>query len=237
MAVSETDALRMARDFVVHALDVTGMSSYALAREAGISHTTLTRLVNGSAKKFTPRIDTLNKIAAAAGLTPPSFNRHQLPAARGGYRQIAVLGRTNYGTFVKHRPVEERLAVFQSVFPISDFRNVSQLRDTRYRDASWIVVAPLSEGRIRLNDDVVVRCRKDELFETTLREVTLGPDGELVLRAHSSDPQFAPVPIPRSFVNGSDGIEILGVVVGFKHVGRFGQGAEIDIGADVPTNT
>ena len=55
MAVSETDALRMARDFVLHALEVTGMSSYALAREAGVSCTPpLTRLVNGSAKKILP---------------------------------------------------------------------------------------------------------------------------------------------------------------------------------------
>ena len=184
-------------------------------------------------------IDTLNKIAAAAGLTPPSFSRQQLPTAPGDFVRSPCWGQTNYEiAFLQHQPVEERLSVLERDYEQANlfaFRNVSQLKDTRYRDASWVVVAPLSEGRIRLNDDVVVRCRKDELVETTLREVTPWRRRRTgAARAFQRDPRFAPVPIPRSFVNGSDGIEILGVVVGFKHVGRFGQGAEIDIGADTP---
>lgn len=65
----ERDTARRWLRFAIHA---SGLSANQLARKAGLSQTTITRFISGRTE-FAPTRETLEKIAAAAGVDPPKL--------------------------------------------------------------------------------------------------------------------------------------------------------------------
>lgn len=211
------DAADDARDLMRRALEATGLTPYALAKRAGVAPSTLTRPLNDPDFKFTPKQATLNKIAAAAGLTPPTVadtSQELTPVSQW----VPVLGEVRAGvwTEIPDEPlVEDRIAVHLPEYQRANLfalRVAGRSMDLKYVEGETVICAPAAEAGVRVGDDVVVRRCRGGLAETTLKEVVLEDDGSYSLCPRSSDPSFKPIPLLRG-VDCQDGPEIIGVVV------------------------
>ena len=237
MAGIDDETRRIAREFVEEALRTSGLTAYAMARKAGISPTTLTRLLNNPDHKVVPKLATLRKVGAVAGLTPPRLGGLDLESAPRP-RWVPLVGEARYGTWVEDQAVgddDEGIPVHLPRYEHTQLfalRNAGQPHDTKYRLNTAIVAAPADEVGVRLGDDVVIRRRQGAFSETSLREVTRDEAGALVLRALTTDPRQTPLPMPRSLKADGCSVEILGVVVASVREGRNGLGPDLPFDAD-----
>lgn len=230
MAGIEDDTRETARAFIAQCLETAGLSPYAMARKAGLSHTTITRLLNKADTKVVPKLATLAKIGAVAGLTPPSLGSLSLAHVLSPH-WAPVVGELRYGTWTEGGSVEDggipvHMARYEHV-RLFAFRNQPLPKDTKYAGASALIAADRAEVGLRIGDDVIVRRTRGQLVETTVRQVAQNGQGEIALLPHSTDTSVGPVTFPRH--DGDDDIEILGIVVGSIAEGRYGQGPDLTV--------
>lgn len=99
-----------------------------------------------------------------------------------------------------------------------------------YPDGSRVVCIPAHESGVQEGDFVVVRRRRGAFVETTLKQVEVGPDGQVELWPRSDDPAFQE-PLRIDNVRDADeGAEIIAVVIAKYEVGRAGRGPLLDLG-------
>jgi len=222
------DEAEQARQFMRRALEVTGLSPYALARKAGISPTTITRPLNDPTFKFVPKAATLAKIGDAAALTPPQLSEPS-PTVEAVNRKIPLIGEVRAGAWseVPDEPVvEDEIPVFlpdyqrASLFAL---RVAGRSMDQVYADGCVVIAAPPVEIGLQVGDIVVVRRHRNGLSETTLKEMVREADGSYSLYPRSSDTSLKPLPLTRDR-DCDDGPEIIGVVVYSIAPTRRGRG-------------
>lgn len=223
-----------ARALLKQALEVTGLTPYALAKKAGIAPTTITRPLNDPLFKFVPKQGTLNKIAAAAGLTPPTLPEPNL-TVEPVTQWVPLIGEVRAGvwTEIPDEPVvEDRIPVNlpeyarASLFAV---RVAGRSMDLKYSDGETVIAVVAVESGVRVGDDVIVRRRQGQLCETTLKEIVQETDGSLHLYPRSSDVSFKPIPL-RSSDDADEGLEIIGVVLYSINPRRSGRGPLINMG-------
>ena len=222
------DVAEEARLFLRRALEVTGLSPYALAKRAGVAPTTITRPLNDPEFKFVPKAATLAKIGKAAGLTPPQLPEPSMVVERVS-QWVPLVGEVRAGawTEIREEPIVEdeipvHLPEYQraSLFAV---RVAGRSMDLKYQEGSVVIALPVVEAGLRVGDDVIVRRHRGGLAETTLKEVGLTDDGTYTLLPRSSDMSFEPIPLPRSR-DTQDGVEIIGVVIYSISPSRQGRG-------------
>lgn len=222
------DAAEDARDFIRRALEVTGLSPYALAKLASVAPTTLTRPLNDPEFKFVPKQATLAKIGKAAGLTPPQLPEPSL-TVEGISQWVPLVGEVRAGAWTEIRDepvVEDRIPVHlpeyqrASLFAV---RVAGRSMDLKYAEGTVVIAIPPAEAGVRVGDDVIVRRRQGALVETTLKEVVQESDGSYALYPRSTDPAMKPIPIERGR-DWQEGPEIIGVVVYSINPSRQGRG-------------
>lgn len=227
------DLQEAAREFYRAALAKTEWTPYKLAQAAGIAATTITRPLNDPKYKFVPKLETIGKIAAAAGMEPPDALKAlppgQLTPVAGS---IPVVGTVRAGSWemIPEEPVIEEWLPMDvpeyagaSLFAV---RVVGRSMDLIYPDGTYVIAIPPQEAGLRVGDRVVVR-RYDATgrAETTLKEIANASNGRLVLEPRSSDPLHQlPIIVPIGDDHTDIGVEIIGVVVASYSKERRGTG-------------
>jgi SOS-response transcriptional repressor LexA len=98
-----------------------------------------------------------------------------------------------------------------------------------FPDGSRVICAQPHEAGVRDGDYVAVRRARAGLVETTLKQLVVEANGELMLYPRSSDPAHqSPLRLERS-PDSQEGPEIIGVVVGRTEVVRAGRGPLLDL--------
>jgi len=225
---------KAARAFLRRALEKTGWSATRLAREAGVSSTTITRPLNSEAYKFIPKQATLAKIAEAATIEIPdilnvnegidTFPVRSFIPLRGEVRAGAWEEIPDEPTVIEWLPMAVPDYAGASLFAL---RVVGRSMDLIYPDGTIVILCPPSEAGVRENDRVVVQ-RYDSAgrAETTLKEVIRKPNGAYALVPRSSDPnhqQELPMHVDRDEAV-DDGYTIVGVVIARYNTERRGRG-------------
>ncbi len=141
-------------------------------------------------------------------------------AASDDVRMVGIIGEIRAGQF-SELPEQEpepwefvpvNLPEYQRAH-LFGLRVVGRSMDRYYPDGSDVVICPAHEAGIREGDHVVVRIRRGNMVETTLKEIAI-EDGGVVLWPRSTDAAYQK-PIRLSAMRDSDeGPEIIGVVVG-----------------------
>lgn len=135
-------------------------------------------------------------------------------------RMVGIIGEIRAGQFTELPESEPEAWEFVPVsLPeyarahLFGLRVVGRSMDRFYPDGSDVIICPAHEAGIREGDHVVVRIRRGNLAETTLKEIAV-EDGGVVLWPRSTDAAYQK-PIRLSAMRDSDdGPEIIGVVVG-----------------------
>lgn len=98
-----------------------------------------------------------------------------------------------------------------------------------FPEGSRVICAMPHEAGVRDGDYVAVRRSRGGLCETTLKQLVVEPDGEILLYPRSSDPAHqTPLRLERA-PDAQEGPEIIGVVVGRTEVVRTGRGPLLDL--------
>ncbi len=227
-------AADQAREFIRRALEVSGLTPYALAKKAGVSSTTITRPLNDPAFKFVPKMATLSKIAEATGLTLPNLSDPGL-TVESISRWIPLVGEVRAGTWTEIQDTpwtEERVPVHLPEFERASLfavRVAGRSMDLKYVEGTIVIAVHPSEAGVRVGDDVIVRRHRGGLAETTLKEVSQEADGTYVLVPRSSDATFKAVRLTHH-EDCQDGPEIIGVVIYSINPRRSGRGPLVSIG-------
>lgn len=234
------DLLEDVRDFFRRGLKKTGWSPYKWAKEAKIASTTITRPLNDPEWTRVPKLATLRKLAAAAGMDLPSnLKSADLVDISPIERSIPVLGEVRAGSFVRipddpeiteWLPMEVPEYRGASLFAL---RVVGRSMDLIYPDGTYVVCIPAAQAGLQEGDCVVVR-RRDGAgrSETTLKQIERRRDGSYILQPRSSDPEHQePIAIPPRDEDGLAqlGVEIIGVVVVAYTKDRRGRGPLITL--------
>jgi len=221
------NATNEARDFLRLALDKTGLTPYALAKKAGVAPSTITRPLNDPEFKFVPKKTTLDKIADAAGLTPPKIGEELVVELVNQW--VPLVGEVRAGAWseISDEPfVEDRIPVHlpeyqrASLFAV---RVAGRSMDLKYAEGTVVIALPPAEAGLRVGDDVIVRRRRGDLAETTLKEMVQEQDGSYALHPRSTDPAFEPILLARD-ADADHGAEIIGVVIYSITPNRLGRG-------------
>jgi SOS-response transcriptional repressor LexA len=228
------DASEEARDFMRRALEVTGLSPYKLAKNAGVAPSTITRPLNDPEFKFVPKQATLAKIGQAAGLTPPKLPEPSL-SVEPVSQWVPLVGEVRAGawTRVQDEPVvEDRVPVHlpeyqrASLFAV---RVAGRSMDLKYVEGTIVIALPAIEAGLRVGDDVIVRRRQGGFEETTLKEMVQEADGSYALYPRSTDSSFQPIALPRGR-DHQEGPEVIGVVIYSISPTRQGRGPLVILG-------
>jgi hypothetical protein len=98
-----------------------------------------------------------------------------------------------------------------------------------FPDGSRVICALPHEAGVRDGDYVAVRRSRGGLTETTLKQLVVEKDGEILLYPRSTDPAHqAPLKLERA-PESQEGPEIIGVVVGRTETVRAGRGPLLDL--------
>lgn len=98
-----------------------------------------------------------------------------------------------------------------------------------FPDGCRVICALPQEAGVRDGDYVAVRRTRGGLCETTLKQLVVGKDGDILLHPRSTDPNHqAPLRLERS-PDAQDGPEVIGVVVGRTEVVRAGRGPLLNL--------
>lgn len=227
-------------DFLQRGLQKTGWKPYRWAREAGVSPTTITRPLNDPNWKYLPKLDTLAKLAAVAGMElPGNLKSADLVDISPIERSIPVLGDVRAGSWeripdepdvTEWLPMEVPEYAGASLFAL---RVVGRSMDLIYPDGTYVICAPPAEVGLREGDCVVVRRRNSaNLAETTLKQVERQRDGSYILQPRSSDPAHQePIVIPKRDADelAQQGVEIIGIVLVAYSKDRRGRGPLISL--------
>lgn len=227
-----------AREFLRAGLAKTGWKPYRWAREAGVSPTTITRPLNDPDWKPVPKLDTLAKLATAAGMELPSILRQGVPVDLTPIAsKVPVLGDVKAGAWeripdepvvVEWLPMEVPEYAGADLFAL---RVVGKSMDLIYPDGTYVICAPAAQAGLQEGDCVVVRSFDGALSETTLKQIERQNDGSIILQPRSSDPlhqEAIAVPTGDSRTTQT-GFEIIGVVLCEYRKGRRGRGPLIQI--------
>jgi phage repressor protein C with HTH and peptisase S24 domain len=99
-----------------------------------------------------------------------------------------------------------------------------------FPDGSRVICALPHEAGVRDGDYVAVRRSRGGLVETTLKQLVVERDGEIMLYPRSTDPGHqTPLKLERA-PESQEGPEIIGVVVGRTEAVRAGRGPLLDLG-------
>jgi repressor LexA len=157
-------------------------------------------------------------------------------------RRVPVVGTVQAGAWVEQAVIKDPSEVDSEStewlsFDEPQYRGVQlfalivqgESANLRYPDKTRVICALPQDVGIHLGDFVAVRRRQGPFFETTLKEIQIGPDGAYELWPRSTHPDFQkPIRYVRD-EHAQDGPEIIGVVVGDYRVGRSGGGQLLDI--------
>jgi SOS-response transcriptional repressor LexA len=98
-----------------------------------------------------------------------------------------------------------------------------------FPDGSRVICAQPHEAGVRDGDYVAVRRTRSGLAETTLKQLVVGEDGEVMLYPRSTDPAHqAPLRLERA-PDSQEGPEVIGVVVGRTETIRSGRGPLLNL--------
>jgi phage repressor protein C with HTH and peptisase S24 domain len=98
-----------------------------------------------------------------------------------------------------------------------------------FPDGSRVICALPHEAGVRDGDYVAVRRSRGGMVETTLKQLVVERDGEIMLYPRSTDPAHqAPLKLERA-PESQEGPEVIGVVVGRTETIRAGRGPLIDL--------
>lgn len=222
----------MAREFLRRALEAKGWTPYRLAKECGVSATTITRPLNNPDYNFTPKLDTLLRIAAATGVPLPDILNASLGVDAAPVRgSIPVVGEVRAGAF--HTIPDDPAPGEWLNMDVPDYerarlfalRVAGRSMDKFYADGTYVVAAPAAETGVRAGDHVVVR-RFDAAgrAETTLKEVARRADGSIYLEPRSTDPNHQEAIPVMGDRDANTGVEIIGVVVASYNATKRGRG-------------
>jgi SOS-response transcriptional repressor LexA len=101
-----------------------------------------------------------------------------------------------------------------------------------FPDGSRVICALPHEAGVRDGDYVAVRRSRGGMVETTLKQLTLERDGQILLYPRSTDPAHqTPLKLERA-PDSQEGPEIIGVVVGRTETVRAGRGPLLDLSRD-----
>ena len=174
--------------------------------------------------KTTPDLYVFDKPTAAGGVVA------RLPQM-APMRQVDVIGDVRAGywqsvRFVEDDEPEEKLSIDLPQFAraqLFGLRVIGNSMDREYPDGTRVVICPAVEIGVREGDHVIVRRRRGDEVETTIKEVALETNG-LALWPRSTDPAHqSPIRV-RPDRESDDGVEIIGVVVASYRVRQAQQG-------------
>lgn len=232
------DELReAAREFFRAGMKKTGWKPYRWAKEAGVSPTTITRPLNDPDWKPVPKLDTLAKLAAAAGMELPSILRQgTVVDLTPVSREIPVVGDVRAGSWeripdepniVEWLPMEVPDYAGADLFAV---RVVGKSMDLLYSDGTYVVCAPAAQAGLQEGDCVVVRRWDGDRAETTLKQIERLADGSYILQPRSTQAEFQEaIPIRQGDQLTQNGVEIVGVVLISYRRDRRGRGPQISI--------
>ena len=215
-----------ARAFLAEAVKVSGLKPSALARKAGVASSTITRPLNNSSYKFTPKTETMAKVAAAVGRRLP-----EIFSSAGIQSEPRLVAPIQAGAWLlyddgAHGDRAVSAAVLDRRYPHA----AQWLREVRgdAMDARGIVagdiahIVDLAESRVNLNTGMIVEVIRlrdgGALREVTLKEIEVTPQG-LLLWSRSTNPKWNdPVRLDGDTGSGVE-VEVTGLLL--QSVKRF----------------
>lgn len=181
-------------------LERPGRSQSALARYLGLEHPSIVnRMVNGTRQIKAWEADKIKEylnVTASPGATIDRSATVKVPTSVLPVRGFVEAGSWRDMSFVE--AIEpEYLPAPQSLVDSGAFalRVRGPSMDRYYASGSYVVVQPWQGGPLPIGKHVVVERERAGLVETTIKELTRGPKGELLLCPRSTHPAHQdPVP-------------------------------------------
>lgn len=255
MTSSETKSslLEQTREQLKRALEVTGLTPTQLAREAGLTHATLTRFLNQPGK-YNLSLSTMNKIHEAVlriiganGKDSESVKK-QLDYFHGGGGDLEPVS-TNDITIHVRGAVQAGHWAEAAEWPQDEWETVTLPRPNGYKsyfglkvkgpsmnkeypEGTILVCVPIWDYRqaVESGDHVIVH-RHDGggLSEATVKELVIDEDGRYWLWPRSNHPEHQqPMEVPAAAVDEPDtagvpSIQITAIVVADYRIRRRGK--------------
>lgn len=230
-------AARIIREWMTRTLKEKGMTVDEWAARSGVARSTIFRAMKAD-YKFVTSSRTLDKLARAAGVTPPVLARIDDgdQAALAGYieganaqlkpQYLQVRYRVQAGLWLENdadAPIEP---VSHPVVPDPRFAGYPQWLEQVVGDSVNLKIQPGDYAHVvdalelgyapRHGDWVVAERRRAGMRERTIKQVELTPDGRILLVPRSTNPRWSePVDLTAGARPGEDiEVQVVGLVIG-----------------------
>lgn len=219
LIVDGTQNIGMQPAWLKAELERPGRSQSALARFMGLAPEQVNRMVHGRRQIRADEADKIRAylsatVATGTGASIPHISPRMHPASAlpvkgtveaGSWREVPF-------TDLEHEP--ETIPAPQSIVDSGAFalRVSGPSMDQLYRPGSFVIVQPWHGGALPYGRRVVVeRSRPNGLYETTVKELVRGADGEPELWPRSNHPAHQ-TPVPYKDLEGVN-VRIVGLVI------------------------
>lgn len=214
------------------------MSQAKLARAINQAQTTISSWETGRTE---PTREDVARIADAIGVSRMELESSEADSL--GFtpvaRRVPVVGAVQAGAWVEQvmsvdagddtpdwvyydEPQYKRAKLFAL-----DVRGPSVNR--YYPEGCRVICAMPHEAGVREGDFVVAQRQRNDLYETTLKQVQLGADGGVELWPRSTHPDHQEPIIVNNLADAQEGVSIIGVVIAKYESGRMGHGPLLQI--------